>query len=58
MLVIVTVLLVNATTVVCVFSLVSVPYRALRNVVVLLTLKPVVKLFFLLQWEEGATWKC
>lgn len=46
MLVIVTVLLINATTVACVFSLVSVPYRALRNVLVLLTLKPVVKLFF------------
>lgn len=57
MLIAVIVLLINTTRIVCVFSLISVPYGALRNVLILLTLKPVAKLVFLLQWEEGAMWK-
>lgn len=59
MLIAVVVLLINTTRIAFVFSPVSVPYRALRNVLIQLTLKPAVKLwFFLLQWEEGAMWKC
>ena len=56
-LVAVIVLLINTPRIACVFSLVRVPYRALGNVLTC-SLKPVVKLLFLLQWEEGAAWKC
>lgn len=46
MLIAVIVLLINTTRIACVFSLISVPYRALRNFLILLPLQPVVKLFF------------
>lgn len=59
-LVTVIVLLINATRTACVLNLISVPCRALGNVLILLTLKPVVKLFCYLYGQEipqEAVWK-
>lgn len=68
-LVTVIVLLINATRTACVLNLISVPCRALGNVLIVLALKPVVKLFSdprgqevtqeaVVVWDIGHCWLC